>query len=211
MNYRQTLFVAEYMVDGHAGPAAIRAGYSAMSSDKQGCELLKNPEVAEAIAGRTAEKVARIDEKMAEAEARLADEGRVTVPWVRGLIYDTATRCADPEAYMPAQVLRAAELAGKHLSMFVDRVDVQASVTFNINLAGADGRWNGDEIDVIDGQVIEVEEVKSDGDQGVGDGGPVGQLGSGAGGGGQAASLGEGEGSPDRGGPDDTESPPGAR
>jgi hypothetical protein len=193
LNYRQILFVAEYMVDGHAGPAAIRAGYSPKSSVQQGVALLKNPSVAESIREKTAEKVARIAEREELTDARLADEGRVTVPWVRGLLYSTAERCQAEDAYMPAQVLRAAELAGKHLSMFVDRVDVTANVTFNINLTGAGGH-----LEHQAGGIIDVEEGEGDGDQGAGDGGPVRELRFGAGPGGQAEGLGEGAGGEDR-------------
>lgn len=202
LNYRQILFVAEFMVDGHAGPAAIRAGYKPSSSDSQGVALLANPKVRAAIELKTAEKVARIEAKQAEAEARLADEGRVTVPWVKGLLYDTATRCSDPENYMPAQVLRAAELSGKHLSMFVDRVDLSANVTFNINLA-APAYFD----DQVAGEVIEGEVIN--GGQDPGESGPERQLRADAGGSGQGESLGQGENGQDRGGPDDTETLPG--
>lgn len=207
MTPKQELFIAEYMVDYNAGPAAIRAGYSERSAAAIGKENLRKPPIAEAVRARMAEKQAKIDERAEFGDARREAAGLVTVPWVLGLIHDTATRCGAPGAYMPAQVLRAAELAGKHLSMFVDRVDLSANVTFNINLAGGDSYFERHQA----GEVIEVEEGGDDGDERAGDGRSERQLRAGAGAGGQAESLGEGAEEADRGGSEDPESPPDAR
>ena len=42
---------------------------------------------------------------------------------------------------------------GRHLGMFVDRVDLSANVTFNINLGGDPG-------EVIEGEAVEVPEIE---------------------------------------------------
>lgn len=47
---RARLFVAEYLKDLNATQAAIRAGYSARTAGQQGSRLLKNAQIAEAIA-----------------------------------------------------------------------------------------------------------------------------------------------------------------
>lgn len=53
LNERHQRFVDEYLVDLNATQAAIRAGYAEASAGQQGHELLKNPQIAEAIvAGR---------------------------------------------------------------------------------------------------------------------------------------------------------------
>lgn len=49
LNYRQNLFVFEYLVDYNATQAAIRAGYSERSAGSMGHDLLKLPEILEAI------------------------------------------------------------------------------------------------------------------------------------------------------------------
>lgn len=49
LNPKQHRFAQEYLVDGNATQAAIRAGYSKASAHVQGCELLKNPKVAAAV------------------------------------------------------------------------------------------------------------------------------------------------------------------
>jgi len=46
---KQQCFVAEYLVDMNATQAAIRAGYSAKTAGAIGDEVLKKPEIAEAI------------------------------------------------------------------------------------------------------------------------------------------------------------------
>lgn len=49
LNEKQARFVAEYLIDLNATQAATRAGYSAKTAGQQGFELLKKPEIAEAI------------------------------------------------------------------------------------------------------------------------------------------------------------------
>ena len=49
LNARQAAFVREYLVDGNAMQAAIRAGYSRKTAGAQGSRLLIHAEVAAAI------------------------------------------------------------------------------------------------------------------------------------------------------------------
>jgi len=60
MNYRQNQFVFEYLVDFNATKAAIRAGYSERSAGAVGHELLKNPEILEAIAAAAEGRLERL-------------------------------------------------------------------------------------------------------------------------------------------------------
>lgn len=50
LNDKQARFVEEYLVDLNATQSAIRAGYSEKTAGQQGFELLKKPEIQEAIA-----------------------------------------------------------------------------------------------------------------------------------------------------------------
>lgn len=52
MNKRQARFVEEYLIDLNATQAAIRAGYSEKTAGSQAFDLLKKPEIQEAIAER---------------------------------------------------------------------------------------------------------------------------------------------------------------
>ncbi|TKU52419.1 terminase small subunit [Citrobacter sp. wls714] len=56
---QQRLFVAEYLKDGNATHAAIRAGYSKKSAEQIGYQLLKKTSVAQAIAQQQKASIAR--------------------------------------------------------------------------------------------------------------------------------------------------------
>lgn len=59
LNFQQQRFVAEYLVDLNATQAAIRAGYSEKTAGSQGHDLLKKPEIAQAITDAQAERIER--------------------------------------------------------------------------------------------------------------------------------------------------------
>jgi phage terminase small subunit len=50
MTPKQTRFVAEYLIDLNATQTAIRAGYAAKRADSAGHQLLRNTEIAAAVA-----------------------------------------------------------------------------------------------------------------------------------------------------------------
>jgi len=50
LNQRQVAFINEYLIDLNATQAAIRAGYSEKTAGQIGHELLKKPEITEALA-----------------------------------------------------------------------------------------------------------------------------------------------------------------
>lgn len=58
---KQARFVEEYLVDLNATQAATRAGYSARTANEQGCRLLANASVADAIAAAQAERSRRTE------------------------------------------------------------------------------------------------------------------------------------------------------
>ena len=79
---KQAAFVDEFLIDGNATQAAIRAGYSPKSAHVVAHDLLKNPKVAAAIAKKREELDARMkvrldameltEERVAKEIARLA-------------------------------------------------------------------------------------------------------------------------------------------
>ena len=101
---KQAAFCEEYLVDLNATQAAIRAGYAPKSANTDGPRMLVNAGIQARIAELQAERSARVH---VEADAvlrkllREADAGDLTEP-------STAR-------------IRALELLGKHLGMFVDR------------------------------------------------------------------------------------------
>lgn len=71
---RQIRFVLEYLVDGNATQAAIRAGYSARSAYAQGHENLKKPEIAAEVARREAIRAEQTEVDARWVVCRLAAE-----------------------------------------------------------------------------------------------------------------------------------------
>lgn len=128
---KQQRFVEEYLVDLNATQAAIRAGYSKNGAEVQGHRLLTNANVR-----------ASVDEARAKVSKRI----EVDQDYVLETILGTVERCkqakpvldrrGDPVlvdtpdgSIVPAyqfdakSVLRGAELLGKHLGMFKERVE----------------------------------------------------------------------------------------
>ena len=61
MTPKQALFIAEYRKDLNGTQAAIRAGYSAKTAASIAEELLRKPEIAQAVAEKTQEQLDRAD------------------------------------------------------------------------------------------------------------------------------------------------------
>lgn len=134
---KQELFVQEYLIDLNATQAAIRAGYSEKTAGQQGFELLKKPEIQSGI---NAAQQARVERT------------QITADYVLTTIHETVERCkqarpvldrrgepvmveteggqlAPAYTFEPQAVLKGAELLGKHLKMFTDKVEHSGSVT----------------------------------------------------------------------------------
>lgn len=61
LNAKQARFVAEYLADLNATQAAIRAGYSPKTAEQQGFRLLRNAEIASAVAAGKTHQLERAD------------------------------------------------------------------------------------------------------------------------------------------------------
>lgn len=57
---RQQRFVDEYLVDLNATQAAIRAGYSPRTANREGCRLLTKADIAQAVATGQAKRAERV-------------------------------------------------------------------------------------------------------------------------------------------------------
>lgn len=117
---KQQRFVDEYLVDLNATQAAIRAGYSAKTADQQGSRLLANVKVAAAIREARADLQARTQvtqEWVIEKLRENVERAMQAVPVVDRHGNETGEYCWE------GQVANTAlQLLGKHLGMFVDRV-----------------------------------------------------------------------------------------
>ncbi|HEX5362350.1 MAG TPA: terminase small subunit [Fluviicoccus sp.] len=75
LNHKQQRFIDEYLVDLNATQAAIRAGYSPKTAGSQAFDLLKKPEIQQAIEEarqKTANKLEITRERVLEEYAKLA-------------------------------------------------------------------------------------------------------------------------------------------
>lgn len=141
MTPKQEAFVREYLIDLNATQAAIRAGYSEQTAEQQGHQLLKKTLVAAAVQ-------IGMDERSKRTE--------ITQDYVLMTIHETIERCkqakpvvdrkGDPvlvevpggelaPAYVfdSGAVLKGAELLGKHLKLFTEKLEHSGGINVTIN------------------------------------------------------------------------------
>ena len=124
---KQERFVQEYAKDLNGKQAAIRAGYSERSAKVTACRMLTRANVQQALATLI--------------DARNRDKA-VDARYVVETLRENVDRSMQTEAvldrdgvkigeyvYAGAVANRALELLGKHLGMFVDRVDHTGEIT----------------------------------------------------------------------------------
>jgi phage terminase small subunit len=145
---RQYRFVQEYLVDLNATQAAMRAGYKPHTASRTGCENLKKPEIASAIAAAQAARSQRV---ALTQDAILTELALLALSDIRHyVIDDTGNVHLAPGA--PAAAMRAVaslkkrivptaagpiyeteirlwnkpasvKMAGQHLGLFTERAD----------------------------------------------------------------------------------------
>jgi phage terminase small subunit len=82
MTPKHARFVAEYLIDLNAAQAAIRAGYSPKTADRQGSRLLSKAEIAAAVAAKQTKQLETAD---LTAVRVLEELRRLSFSDVRGL------------------------------------------------------------------------------------------------------------------------------
>ena len=106
---KQELFISEYIIDSNATQAAIRAGYKEKAAYATGAENLRKPQIKSLI-----------DKAMKE---RALNNG-ITAEFVLNGIKAIA-QGGEKEN----DQLKAYELLGKHLKLFVDKVETENTNT----------------------------------------------------------------------------------
>lgn len=138
---KQQMFVKEYLIDLNATQAAIRAGYSEKTAGQIGEQNLKKLEIAEAIQEGMNNRAKKIE---------------ITSDYVLTTIVNTIERCQQAEPVMEKvdgelrptgeykfdsnAVLKGAELLGKHLKLFTDKVEVNGEISLAETIAKAKAR-----------------------------------------------------------------------
>ncbi|WAW11236.1 terminase small subunit [Oxalobacter vibrioformis] len=136
MTPKQKRFVEEYLIDLNATQAAIRAGYSEKTAGQIGEENLKKPEIANEIQRRTIERMKRTELSQDEVIEKLRDLVDIcmgkkpikVMTIVKNAREGTATSVeVEGAMFEPAAANRALELLGRHMRMFIDKVDLTSS------------------------------------------------------------------------------------
>lgn len=136
---KQQRFVDEYLIDLNATQAAIRAGYSKKTACGIGCENLTKPNIADAIV---------------KAQEKRTERTEVTQDYVIKTIVETIERCSQAKQvydksgglvmaetpngklapaykYDASNVLKGAELLGRHLAMFTDKTEISGGMAIS--------------------------------------------------------------------------------
>lgn len=108
MTPKQEAFVREYLIDLNATQAAIRAGYSAHTAEQQGCRLLVNVQVEQAIS---------------KAQAKTAHRAQVTVDDHLAQLKEIRDAALAGGKFAAAATCEMAR--GKVLGFYVEKVQVE--------------------------------------------------------------------------------------
>lgn len=150
---KQKRFADEYLIDLNATQAAIRAKYSAKTAEAAAARLLRNVKVAAYITERqqkrqsrteiTQDKVlrelsyiafsnaadyAQVNENVVEISAtdELDEQKQRAIAGIKQTQTGVEVKLHDK--------VKALELVGKHLGMFVDRLSLDGDLDFNIKI-----------------------------------------------------------------------------
>lgn len=119
---KQKIFVAEYLIDCNGTRAATAAGYSAKSAKHVANELLEKPEVRAAVQAhmdlRQKRTLITADKVLTDIEAIKQDA--MTIEYHDEPDAEGKRRAKGMRNHTAA--LKAAELQGKHLVLFSDKV-----------------------------------------------------------------------------------------
>jgi len=120
MNWRQALFILEYLVDLDGAAAAIRAGYSCGHARRQAARLLADAEIGAAIRGAMAERARRTGitrQRVIEEYARVAfaEMGLIENVALAGLALAEALAAPENEGLAAARLVAFDAAIGESL------------------------------------------------------------------------------------------------
>ena len=132
MTPKQERFVEEYLVDLNATQAAIRAGYSETTARQIGAQNLSKlviQQAIEAARNKRSERVELTQDEVVRDLRELRDicmgrkPVRITEVVKNAQLGEVTAREVEVYALEPTGAGKALDLLGKHLGMFVDKVE----------------------------------------------------------------------------------------
>lgn len=164
---KQQRFVEEYLVDLNATQAAIRAGYKERTAYSQGQRLLKNVEIQNAIQQAREKRTERTEVTQDMVIRQLAKiafhDFRDVVEWEGNEIRIRDSSEVDGTIIQEIQEsiseggrnlkvktndrMRALDMLGRHLGMFVDKKEISGKLDFADLLTQAWGKDDGQSTD----------------------------------------------------------------
>ena len=132
MTPKQERFVEEYLVDLNATQAAIRAGYSEQTARQIGAQNLSKLVIQQAIEAARNKRSARVELTQDEVVRDLRElrdicmgrkPVRITEVVKNAQLGEVTSREVEVYALEPTGAGKALDLLGKHLGMFVDKVE----------------------------------------------------------------------------------------
>lgn len=127
LTQRQEMFCREYLVDLNGTQAAIRAGYSPKTANEQATRLLANVSVRSHVQKLMGDRVERV--------ARSADDVLRDLHKIKEV---NMRETDDGEMVNSAAALKALELEGRHIGMWVDKVEHGGKIGLEQLIAGGE-------------------------------------------------------------------------
>lgn len=143
LNAKQLMFCKEYLVDLNATQAAIRAGYSESTAKEQASRLLTNVNVKSEVQRLMDERSKRVQIDSDYVLSTIVETIERCRQNVKPLSYkngepvlteDKDGETAQAYSYDTSAVLRGAELLGKHLKLFTDKVEHSGTLNDYANM-----------------------------------------------------------------------------
>ena len=129
---KQQRFADEYIISGNIYDSLIKAGYSENYAKSDGCKILENPSVKTYIDEKLKElsdkKIADQQEVLAYLTSVLRGETQSEIVVVEGQGEGVSRAKPIQKAPDERERLKAAELLGKRMGLFKDKIDVTANV-----------------------------------------------------------------------------------